>query len=340
MWPGQQPPGGERDPQQNPYQQPGQPPPPDQPPGFPPAPPPPQGPPPGPGGGPWGGVPGAPGAPGAPGPADRQRKGGLTAVIAVAAAAAVVAGVLVVTDDDKGSRGGSSDDVVQGPPGAPGSGGSDGSGGPDGSGGSQGPGNLVTPAHSSGPGGTTVVIGEAGAKHTLDVYEDLRCPPCASFDQAVGPTIAKDIKAGKYKASFHFAAILDKNMGGSGSANALSALGAALDVSPDTFLDYKAALMSSKNHPEESEDSYADDDQLLAVSQEVYALKTNASFREALREGTYDPWAKKMIADFDASGVSGTPAVKLDGSQLTGSGGSTPATAAEFTDAVDKKLKG
>ncbi|WP_344318553.1 thioredoxin domain-containing protein, partial [Streptomyces yatensis] len=272
--------------------------------------------------GPWGG---------APAPADPQRKAGLTAVVAVTVAAAVVAGVLLITDDDKGSGGGSSDDVVQGPPGVP---------GPDGSGGSQGPGNLVAPAHSSGPGGTTVVIGEADAGHTLDVYEDLRCPPCASFDQAVGPTIAKDIKAGKYKVSFHFAAIIDKSMGGSGSANALSALGAALDVSTDTFLDYKAALMSPKNHPEESKDSYADDNELLTISQEVYALKTNASFREALREGTYDPWAKKMIADFDASGVNGTPTVKLDGSQLTGSGGSTPMTATEFTEAVDKQLKG
>ncbi|MFE9064195.1 thioredoxin domain-containing protein [Streptomyces violaceusniger] len=331
MWPGQQPPGGEQNPQQNPYQQPehpqpAHPPPPAQPPGFPPGPPPP-----GPGGGPWGG---------APAPADPRRKAGLTAVIAVAAAAAVVAGVLVVTDDDKGSRGGSSDDVVQGPPGAPGSGDSGGSGSPDGSGGSEGPGNLVTPAHSSGPSGTTVVIGEADAGHALDVYEDLRCPPCATFEQEVGPTIAKDIKAGKYKVSFHFAAILDKNMGGSGSANALSALGAALDVSTDTFLDYKAALMSSKNHPEENKDSYADDNQLLAVSQEVYALKTNASFQEALREGTYDPWAQEMITDFDASGVNSTPTVKLDGSQLTGSGGSTPMTATEFTEAVKKQLKG
>ncbi|MBI0296432.1 DsbA family protein [Streptomyces sp. PRKS01-29] len=325
MWPGQQPPGGERNPQQNPYQQPGHPPPPDQPPGFPPAPPPP-----GPGGGPLGG---------APAPADRQRKAGLTAVVAVTVAAAVVAGVLVLTDDDKGSRG-SGDDVVQGPPGAPGAGGSGGSGEPDASGGSQGPGNLVTPAHSSGPGGTTVVIGEAGAGHTLDVYEDVRCPPCATFDQEVGPTIAKDIKAGKYKVSFHFAAILDKNMGGSGSTKALSALGAALDVSTDAFLDYKAALMSSKYHPEESKDSYADYNRLLTVSQEVYALKTNASFREAVRAGTYDPWAKKMTADFDASGVSGTPTVKLDGSQLTGGGGSTPMTATEFTEAVNEQLKG
>ncbi|WNE96019.1 thioredoxin domain-containing protein [Streptomyces luomodiensis] len=313
MWPGEQPPGGEQNPQRNPYQQPGyqqpgHPPPPAQPPGFPPAPPPP------------------PGPVGAPGPADRQRRSGLTAVVAVTVAAAALAGVLVITDDDTGSKD-SAADVVQG--------GSDGSTDADGSGGSQ---KLVTPAHSSGPSGTTVVIGEAGSGHTLDVYEDLRCPPCAAFEQGVGPTIAKDIKDGTYQVSFHFAAILDETMGGSGSANALSALGAALDVSTDAFLDYKAALMSSKNHPVESKDSYADDDYLLNVSQEVSALKTNASFRAAVREGTYDPWAKQMIADFDASGVNGTPTVELDGSPLQPNG-STPVTATEFTKAVNKQLK-
>ncbi|MER8159297.1 thioredoxin domain-containing protein [Streptomyces sp. NPDC094472] len=331
MWPGQQPPGGEQNPQQNPYQQPehpqpGHPPPPAQPLGFPPAPPPP-----GPGGGPWGG---------APAPADPQRKAGLTAVVAVTVAAAVVAGALLITDDGKDSRADSVDDVVQGPAGSGGSSGSDSSEDPGGAGGSGGSQKLVLPAHSSGPSGTTVVIGKAGAGHTLDVYADVRCPPCATFDQKVGPTIAKDIEAGKYKASFHFAAIIDKNMGGSGSTSALSALGAALDVSSDAFLDYKAALMSPKNHPEENEDSYADDNQLLTVSQEVPALERNDSFREAVREGTYVPWAQKMIADFDASGVNGTPAVKLDGSQLTGSGGSTPMTATEFTEAVNKQLKG
>ncbi|AEM86513.1 thioredoxin domain-containing protein [Streptomyces violaceusniger] len=328
MWPGQQPPGGEQNPQQNPYQQPehpqpGHPPPPAQPPGFPPAPPPP-----GPGGGPWGG---------AAAPADPRRKAGLTAVVAVTVAAAVVAGVLMITDDDKGSRAGSVDDVVQGPAGSSGSDGSEDPGGAGGSGGSQ---KLVLPAHSSGPSGTTVVIGEAGAGHTLDVYADVRCPPCATFEQEVGPTIAKDIEAGKYKVSFHFAAIVDKNMGGSGSTSALSALGAALDVSTDAFLDYKAALMSPKNHPEENEDFYGDDNQLLTVSQEVPALERNDSFREAVREGTYVPWAKEMITDFGSSGVNSTPAVKLDGSQLTGSGGSTPMTATEFTEAVNKQVKG
>lgn len=320
MWPGQQPPGGERNPQHHPYQQPGHPPPPEQPPGFPPVP----------GGGPWDGAP-------APAP-DPQRKAGLTAVVAVAVAAAAVAGVLVITDDDKGSRAGS--DVVQGPPGAPGSGGSGDSADPGGSDGPGGSGKLVAPAHSSGPGSTTVVIGEAGAGHTLDVYEDLRCPPCAALEQAVGPTVAEDIEDGKYRASFHFATIIDKNMGGSGSKNAVSALGAALNVSTDAFLDYKAALMSSKHHPSESEDSFADDSHLLTVAQEVPALKSSASFAEDVRGGTYDRWAREMIADFDASGVNGTPALKLDGSQLTGSGGSTPMTATEFTEAVNKQLKG
>ncbi|MFF5671598.1 thioredoxin domain-containing protein [Streptomyces hygroscopicus] len=265
--------------------------------------------------------------------------------MAVAVAAAVVAGVLVITDDGKGSGAGSAADAVQGPSGpagsggsgdTEGSGGSDGSGDPDGSGGSR---KLVTPAHSSGPDGTTVVIGEAGAGHTLDLYEDLRCPPCAAFEQGVGPAIAEDIEDGTYKVSFHFAAILDKNLGGSGSTNALSALGAALDVSTDAFLDYKAALMSAKHHPQESEDSFSDDDYLLTVSQEVHALRTNASFRAAVREGTYDPWAKKVVAAFDASGVSGTPTVELDGSPLRGSGGSFPVTAAEFREAVNQRIK-
>lgn len=335
MWPGQQPPGGEQNPQQNPYQQPehpqpehpqpAHPPPPAQPPGFPPGPPPP-----GPGGGPWGG---------APAPADPRRKAGLTAVVAVTVAAAVVAGVLMITDDDQDSRAGSVDDVVQGPAGSGGSGGSDSSEDPGGAGGSGGSQKLVPPAHSSGPSGTTVVIGEAGAGHTLDVYADVRCPPCATFEQAVGPTIAKDIEDGTYRASFHFATIIDKSMGGSGSKNAVSALGAALNVSTDAFLDYKAALMSLKNHPTESEDSYADDSHLLTVAQEVPALKDSDSFAKDVRGGTYDRWAQEMITDFDASGVNGTPALKLDGSQLTGSGGSTPMTATEFTEVVNKQLK-
>ncbi|CAL9596195.1 hypothetical protein SUDANB106_05349 [Streptomyces sp. enrichment culture] len=112
MWPGQQPPGGEQNPQNqqpNPYQTPGyQTPNPYQTPGY-------QAPNPyqGPGyqgqpGGQWG-QPGAPGAPQPPQGGGRSGKGGRNAAIAIVAAvaviaAAVVTGVLVLADDDKGEK--------------------------------------------------------------------------------------------------------------------------------------------------------------------------------------------------------------------------------------------
>lgn len=206
-------------------------------------------------------------------------------------------------------------------------------------GGQQPAGEVVKPANSSGPDGTTVLIGESDARATLDVYEDLRCPPCAQFEQNVGETIIKDIEAGKYKASFHMATFLDTTMGGTGSKNALSALGAALDHSPESFLAYKKALYAEPNHPREGADSFADDAYLLKVADQVPGLKTDPEFQNHVRAGTFDAWAQKMSAAFTASGVQGTPTVKLNGTQLTGEGGvGAPTTAADFTKAVDARL--
>ncbi|MFC9020491.1 thioredoxin domain-containing protein, partial [Streptomyces albidoflavus] len=41
---------------------------------------------------------------------------------------------------------------------------------------------LVKPANTSGAQGTTVVIGKDDAAKTLKIYEDPRCPVCASFE--------------------------------------------------------------------------------------------------------------------------------------------------------------
>ena len=131
---------------------------------------------------------------------------------------------------------------------------------------------LVKPAHSSGENGTTVVVGKADAKKTLELYEDPRCPICATFEQGVGETIEKDVEDGKYKIRFIGASFLDRGLTGEGSKNALSALGAALNVGPDAFVAYKSALYSAEYHPEESDDKFADDAYLIKVADTVDAL--------------------------------------------------------------------
>ncbi|MFE9437745.1 thioredoxin domain-containing protein [Streptomyces sp. NPDC006602] len=199
---------------------------------------------------------------------------------------------------------------------------------------------LVKPANTTGTNGTTVVVGKSSAKKTLVMYEDPRCPVCAQFEQTVGTTVKKDLDAGKFKIQYVGATFLDNGLGGEGSKNALSALGAALNVSPEAFLEYKTAMYSATWHPEESDDKFKDDDYLIKIAQTVPALKDNTKFQNAVKDGTYDKWALEESKVFDKDGVQGTPTLKMDGKTLTGSDGkNAPMTVADFTTAIEAALK-
>lgn len=143
-----------------------------------------------------------------------------------------------------------------------------------------------------------------------------------------------------YKVKYVGATFIDNTDNGEGSKNALSALGAALDVSPEAFMEYKAALYSAKFHPEESDDKFAKDSFLIEVADSVDALKGNKDFQKDVEDGTYDAWAMKMSKSFDKSGVQGTPTLKMDDKKITAEGSeNAPMTADEFTKAIDKALK-
>ncbi|MFF4352350.1 thioredoxin domain-containing protein [Streptomyces sp. NPDC001530] len=211
---------------------------------------------------------------------------------------------------------------------------------------------VVAPANTTGTNGTTVVVGKSTAKKTLKLYEDPRCPICAQFEQTVGPTLKKDFDAGKFKIQYIGGTFLDGDSDksgkiqigsrGEGSKNAMSALGAALNVSPEAFLEYKTALYSAKYHPEETDDKFKSDDYLIKVADTVDALKNNTKFQNAVKNGTYDAWALAMSQTFNTNkdGVDGTPSLVMDGKKLTGSDGkNAPMTVAEFTTAIDGALK-
>lgn len=55
------------------------------------------------------------------------------------------------------------------------------------------------------------MIGESSAKKTLELYEDSRCPICATFEQTVGETVVKDVEAGKYKIKYVGATFIDNS---------------------------------------------------------------------------------------------------------------------------------
>ncbi|MFD0314370.1 DsbA family protein [Streptomyces flavalbus] len=180
---------------------------------------------------------------------------------------------------------------------------------------------VVAPANTSGKNGTTVLIGDSKTDNVVHLYEDPRCPACASFEQNIGETVNKGVTDGDYKLSVTLGTFLDGNLGGEGSKNALSALGAALNVSPEAFLDYKAALYSAEYHPEESSDEFSDDAYLIKVADTVDALKNNKEFQTAVEKGTYDAWAMRMSKSFDdTKDVSSTPTIKVNDKKITNPG--------------------
>lgn len=187
------------------------------------------------------------------------------------------------------------------------------------------------PAHASGEDGLTVLVGDEDAEHTITLYEDPRCPACAQFEQSVGSEVKAGLEDGTYNVEFIFGTFLDDVAGGSGSRNALSALGAALNVSPEAFLDFHAALYSEEFHPAESADDFGDDSYLKEVAESVPELEGNAEFERALDDSTFAAWALQMSNKYETDpDAEGTPTVKV-GDQVI----DTPWTPQEFQAVVD-----
>ncbi|MDH6124751.1 thioredoxin domain-containing protein [Kitasatospora sp. GP82] len=198
---------------------------------------------------------------------------------------------------------------------------------------------LVTPANTAGQNGTVVVYGKADAPHTLQVYEDFRCPICKHFEGSAGPAVQQLADSGTYKIEYHLAAFLDDNLGGQGSKNALAAVGAALDEGGVAKFKQLHDVLYA-NQPDERVDGFGNVNRILDLASQVPGLKTDA-FTKAVTEGTYRPWASKVATAFNSSGVTGTPTVKLDGKALElFDPKGTPLTGEQFTALVQQTIGG
>lgn len=167
----------------------------------------------------------------------------------------------------------------------------------------------MIPANTTGPGGTIVRYGTDDATHVLSVYADLRCPYCKRMENGLGAVMERAADEGRFAVDHHFATFIDDAAGGTGSMEALAALGAAADEGQKPFMQYLRTLYADQ--PSEGEDAFADRDTLLRLAHEVEALHTDA-FRQKVVDGAYLPWAAQVSAAFRTSGVQSTPTVLID----------------------------
>lgn len=180
-------------------------------------------------------------------------------------------------------------------------------------------GPVVTPSGAQGKDALAIPVGEDGARSTLTVWEDFRCPVCKTFEDAYRSTLHELTDSGQLKIEYHFATIIDGNMRGSGSLRATNAAACAQDAGK--FPEYHDVLY--QNQPQEADDRFADNGRLLDLAEKVDGLRTDA-FEKCVEDGTHDSWVAKSAAAFRESGHQGTPTVLLNGKQLFEDGTLTP----------------
>lgn len=196
-------------------------------------------------------------------------------------------------------------------------------------------GPVVAPTGATGGDQPAIPTGKADAPSTLTVWEDFRCPACASFENAFRDTIHELEAAGALKTEYHLATLIDGNMGGSGSLRAANAAACAQDAGK--FTPYHDVLYV--NQPEETDDAFADNAKLLELAAKVPGLDTPA-FRSCVEGGTHDSWIGESHAAFKSGNFSGTPSVLLNGESIFPTKGSEQISPANLKKWVAEANKG
>ncbi|MEV5428814.1 thioredoxin domain-containing protein [Streptomyces sp. NPDC052701] len=193
-------------------------------------------------------------------------------------------------------------------------------------------GPVVAPSGAQGKDGLAVPVGEDGAKSTLTVWEDFRCPACKAFEQTYRSTVQELTDAGQLKVEYHLVTLIDGNMGGSGSRNSANAAACAQDAGK--FPAYHDVLFD--NQPSETDDAYAGNDKLIELAGKVDGLDTPA-FRRCVEDGTHNGWVAKSHEAFRKGDFSGTPTVLLNGRNIYQDRTMTPA---KLKQAVQEAARG
>ncbi|ANJ07002.1 DsbA family protein [Streptomyces parvulus] len=197
--------------------------------------------------------------------------------------------------------------------------------------GSESAGPVVAPSGAQGKDGLAIPVGEDGAKSTLTIWEDFRCPACKAFELAYRDTIHELTEAGQLKVEYHLATIIDGNMGGTGSRKAANAAACAQDAGK--FTPYHDVLFT--NQPPETDDAFADEDRLIDLAGKVDGLDTTL-FQECVKNGRHNSWVEKSNKAFQNGGFSGTPTVLLDGKNIYQDQSMTPAKLKQLVEDADQ----
>ncbi|HST66208.1 MAG TPA: thioredoxin domain-containing protein [Mycobacteriales bacterium] len=167
---------------------------------------------------------------------------------------------------------------------------------------------LSTPEPATPPNASIadgVTLGRPDAPVRIDVWEDLLAPPCRRLDGQLDPLLSRWLDTGVARVHFHVIALLDVQS--DYSSRAANALYAAANLDPVTFRAVRRALYS--HQPRAGTPDPTDDD--------LVALAGVPALADAVHTSLYAGYVAHATDRAVHDGITGTPAVRVNGTPVS-----------------------
>lgn len=185
-------------------------------------------------------------------------------------------------------------------------------------------GKVVTPEGAGDDGG--ILIGSADAPVTVTLYYDYMCPACGAFEKANGDVLDGYLADDTIRMEMHPISFLDKaSQGTEYSTRAANAFATVVDEAPDKAWAFHDALYA--NQPEENSTGLTDD----KIAEIARDAGVPDSVVEHFDQRTYDGWVADVTKEAFASGITGTPTIRINDKPFEGN----PYEVGPLSDAID-----
>jgi protein-disulfide isomerase len=172
-------------------------------------------------------------------------------------------------------------------------------------------GEVVVPQHLTADG--AIPVGAADAPVTVEIYFDYLCPACGAFEAANGGELDRLVAEGVARIELRPIAFLDEHSSGTEySTRSANAVAAVADAAPERVWAFHAALYGQQ--PAEGSEGLSDEQIADLAADAGVSAEVVAGFTD----GAYRPWVASVTQEAFASGVQGTPTVKVDGAVFAG----------------------
>lgn len=148
---------------------------------------------------------------------------------------------------------------------------------------------------------------------SVQVYEDFQCPWCGLLESTSGDALVEAAEAGEIELTYHLMSFMDRQLDNDASARATNAALCADDHG--AFVPYHQAVFAGQ--PEETGAGWSDEELEGFAEEAGLAGDELESFRACAEEGTHADYVTKMQARASQDGVSGSPYIFIDGTEIS-----------------------